>query len=404
MKEKVLNTVKKLYNTSRFVKLICIAALCMIAIALSLVFSGARFAYRLNYGGNDIAVLSSKSVFDTARKNVLQVIEASDKEKLIYQPDFSLTLTLPDRIDSLETVQEAILGNTKELTPGKALCVDGKNTIILENGEELQSLVDERLAAYNVADYENKSEFIQKVELKDIYCKKSDYTNRDNAVKTLSDMSVKTTVKYTTDVETDFGTVTQKTASKLIGYCVVTVNGEKGLNHEVERVEMIDGVEVSREKLAQEVVRKPVDRVITVGTGTSSENGDGAKGMIFPLPKNTRTFISTYFGERDSGTHIHKGVDYVAAKGTPIYAVKGGTVTRSCYRSDYGNCIIINHGDGVQTLYAHCTELYVKVGEEVKQGQTIGSVGTTGQSTGYHLHFEVMVNGGYVNPTKYVAK
>ncbi len=128
------------------------------------------------------------------------------------------------------------------------------------------------------------------------------------------------------------------------------------------------------------------------------------KLKLYPLPKNVHSFITTYFGERDFGTHIHKGVDYAAAKNTPIYAVKGGTVTRACYRSDYGNCIIINHGDGVETLYAHCTKLFVSVGEEVKQGQTIGTVGTTGQSTGYHLHFEIKINGSYVNPLKYVKK
>ena len=97
-------------------------------------------------------------------------------------------------------------------------------------------------------------------------------------------------------------------------------------------------------------------------------------------------------GHRSQGIHGHNGVDLAASVGTPIYASAAGTVIISKtggYNGGYGNYIVIRHDNGTQTLYAHNTENYVGVGETVSQGQTIGTVGSTGRSTGAHVHFEV---------------
>ena len=98
----------------------------------------------------------------------------------------------------------------------------------------------------------------------------------------------------------------------------------------------------------------------------------------------------------------HTGLDIAAPNGTPINAAANGTVTYAGYHYSYGNLLIVTHANGVQTYYAHCSRLYVSVGASVSQGQTIAAVGSTGNSTGNHLHLEVRVNGTAYNPENYV--
>ncbi len=97
-------------------------------------------------------------------------------------------------------------------------------------------------------------------------------------------------------------------------------------------------------------------------------------------------------------TRMHTGVDFGASYGAAIHAAGGGTVILAHYSSGYGNCVVIDHGNGVTTLYGHCSALLVSVGDIVHQGQTIARVGATGMATGPHLHFEVRHNGVPVNP------
>ncbi len=129
--------------------------------------------------------------------------------------------------------------------------------------------------------------------------------------------------------------------------------------------------------------------------------------FIWPLKTNFR--ISSGFGWRSNpfggrGTEYHSGIDLPAPLGTPIYASNGGVVTKSQYSSGYGNCVVIKHDDITSTLYAHASRLAVKPGQVVKQGEVIAYVGTTGRSTGYHLHFMIMVNGTARDPIKYLPK
>lgn len=129
-----------------------------------------------------------------------------------------------------------------------------------------------------------------------------------------------------------------------------------------------------------------------------------ASNLIWPSDCTT---ISSYFGNRESpggiGSTNHKGVDIAAEAGSNIYAAAGGTVTVASYSDSAGWWIKIDHGNGLCTVYMHCSELYVASGQEVGQGETIAAVGSTGNSTGPHLHFGVMVNGEYVNPLDYVS-
>lgn len=115
--------------------------------------------------------------------------------------------------------------------------------------------------------------------------------------------------------------------------------------------------------------------------------------------------ITSRYGSRESiRDHTHQGLDIAATTGTPIKAVADGTVTYSGTMGGYGKLIIIDHGNGIQTYYGHCSKLYAKVGEKVTAGEVIAAVGNTGNSTGSHLHFEIRQDGKYVNPENYLYK
>ena len=112
--------------------------------------------------------------------------------------------------------------------------------------------------------------------------------------------------------------------------------------------------------------------------------------------------ITSRFGSRSSpggiGSTNHKGIDIAAPKGTPVYAADGGTVTYAGWMSGYGYLVRINHGNGYETYYGHNSSLTVSVGQHVYKGQQIARVGSTGNSTGNHCHFEIRVNGVAKNP------
>ena len=113
--------------------------------------------------------------------------------------------------------------------------------------------------------------------------------------------------------------------------------------------------------------------------------------------------ITSRFGNRESiRTSGHTGLDIAAPAGTPIKAAADGTVTFSGYSGGYGYVVKMDNGNGVETYYGHCSALYVSAGETVEAGDVIAAVGSTGNSTGNHLHFEVRVNGSVVNPQNYL--
>lgn len=133
--------------------------------------------------------------------------------------------------------------------------------------------------------------------------------------------------------------------------------------------------------------------------------GANVNGIILSVaPVSGR--ISSRFGVNESvRNHTHMGLDIAASNGTPIIAPADGVVTYAQYNSGgYGNLVKISHGNGVETYYGHCSKLFVSVGQSVKAGDTIAAVGSTGHSTGNHLHFEIRINGSQVNPQKYLYK
>lgn len=130
----------------------------------------------------------------------------------------------------------------------------------------------------------------------------------------------------------------------------------------------------------------------------------GGGAFCWPAPSYTR--ISDDYGNRIHPTlgvqQFHNGVDMAAPNGSPILAAESGTVVAATYNATMGNYIMINHGNGLYTIYMHASALYVSAGQKVTRGQKIAAVGSTGRSTGPHLHFSVRQNGSYVNPWNFL--
>ena len=142
---------------------------------------------------------------------------------------------------------------------------------------------------------------------------------------------------------------------------------------------------------------------------TAASGGGGGKvysgSLVWPCPSYSR--ISSQYGYRThpiSGTRkLHKGLDIAASSGNPVLAAASGTVVKSYFSSSYGNYVVISHGGGLMTAYAHMTRRLVSAGQTVAAGQQVGTVGSTGNSTGPHLHFEVYVGGSTTNPMNYFS-
>ena len=141
------------------------------------------------------------------------------------------------------------------------------------------------------------------------------------------------------------------------------------------------------------------------GSGSTSNVTPSTSGFISPLPGGA--YVTCAYGWRIhpiwGDERFHSGVDLGASQGTPIYAIAAGTVTTATYGDANGYYVSISHGNGYGSVYCHMTNYTVSVGDSVSQGQVIGYVGSTGWSTGPHLHFEIHVNGSTVNPMDYIS-
>lgn len=217
-------------------------------------------------------------------------------------------------------------------------------------------------------------------------------------------VSVIVTKEVTVEETIAHSTEYKDTSSLLKGENKVVTKGSDGKKSVTYEVKEANGSTLEKNVVKEVVISEPVTEVVNRGTGSikissrSAYNSGGGSGTLaWPLSSNK---ITSPYGTRSRG--FHSGIDLAAKTGTSVYAAAGGTVELASWYYGYGNCIVINHGNGVKTRYAHLSAYKVSVGATVSRGQLIALSGNTGNSTGPHLHFEVIVNGVTKNPVNYL--
>lgn len=222
-----------------------------------------------------------------------------------------------------------------------------------------------------------------------------------NVAAPMLDVEMVKTVTYL--VPMSFQTVTEKNNSQYTDYSKLKKEGVNGVQQCVDKVYYVNGVESKRDVISRTVTTPSIDKVVVTGTKKRSQYSDAgvsSGNLIWPVP--SLHMITTYFAWRWGSFHTGIDISGSGAYGRTIVAADGGTVVSSGWSNGYGNCVKISHENGIVTLYGHASRLLVTAGQRVSKGQAIALIGSTGNSTGPHCHFEVIKNGTKVNPLTYV--
>jgi murein DD-endopeptidase MepM/ murein hydrolase activator NlpD len=201
-----------------------------------------------------------------------------------------------------------------------------------------------------------------------------------------------------------FDVITNANTQLPSGQTIIKQQGSDGTKLVTYNFVQKNGVDVSKQVVEEKELKSPVAQVVERGPNRTPLNvaysvsrGSGSiSGIAWPL----RGPINSYYGSRWGS--FHTGIDIGGDTGEPYSAAASGTVVSAGWGGGYGNMILIDHGNGVMTRYGHSSKLLVSVGQHVNQGQTIGLVGSTGNATGPHLHFEIILNGDTTNPLNYL--
>lgn len=321
------------------------------------------------------------------------------------------TVSAMEQIDATESYlkimpkgAEAVISPDTEEAPEMGCILYLNNEPIL--AVESQEMMEELLMEYEAKNAEDGTSTLNKVvtwsteELNGVslYSKEE----AENILSAIEEggfplLSVISVTKETWEEEIPFETTYENTDTLTQGHSIVKVEGKPGITLHHGYSIWVNKEEVAQKELSQEVTQNPEPAVVLVGTREPA-SGEGTGTYIKPCSGS----LSSGFGARWGRNH--NGVDLAAPHGTSITAADTGVVTYAGWNSGgYGNLVIIDHGNGIETYYGHCSEVLVQKGAVIEQGELIAKVGSTGRSTGNHLHFEIRVNGSPVNPTEYLS-
>lgn len=230
------------------------------------------------------------------------------------------------------------------------------------------------------------------------------YTSEEYMVKKLRDAKATAdNLKKSLEVSKSTAETAKSEEEQLQAQLASQIQQADSLIKELESTIADENSEVAKLESAQEALAQQILEMVKKRDAENSGSNAGASG-VYIWPSDCRYITSPFGSDLLNGVwRKHNGVDIGASYGTSIYAADGGTVVSSTYSSSYGNYVMISHGSGRYTLYAHMSSRLVSDGDSVSQGQVIGKVGSTGYSFGAHLHFETIQDGAYVNPLNYLS-
>lgn len=429
-------------------------------------FSGLTIAVSVSLDGNHIGYVSDETVYNQAAKMFQQRIVYEDNaEKIDTHPLFSVEITDTAKVLNEDQVVDSMIRmSDQDIVQAGGIYIDHKFYGAVTETEAINAAMEEMLAKHRTGKPNETVQFVKPIEIKKGLYLTSTVKHQQEIVDLLHSevagevtytveqgdtpsgvakknnipysefkamnpncetkflvgqkmylaksepfLAVEVVLRETYKTETMYATETVKDNTKSISYRKVTQAGVKGITEYTADIHYINGVETARDILSSKVLQTVVNQKEVVGNKVYSESysspvtssGNGSlSGLNFVDPirggKVTTRFKAS-----------HKALDIAITNGTPIHAAEAGTVVLARYYGSYGNCIIIDHGNNVQTLYAHAERLKAKVGQSVAKGEVISWVGHTGRvygRTGNHLHFEIRSNGKQLNPAKYIGR
>ena len=304
-------------------------------------------AYKVTISGEAIGYVENRTLIE---KKIEKYIN-STKGNVAFRemdilPEYELKLVDRDKELSNKEVMLAVENHTKTTYRFFAVTSDGEQKTVVTTQEEAESIINEI-----------KSDLNKDVDLKlgvvEVYSSEFNANSKEDATKTMTEFK---TAKVT---------------------------------------------EYENKKAEERKKQAAAARARSLATTTTAGPTGSLNGLALAIPVNGS--VSSRFGSRGgSRSSTHTGLDISTSNGTGIRPVAAGVVTYAGYKGSYGNLVIIDHGNGVQSYYAHCSALYVSTGQAVAAGSTIAAVGSTGNSTGPHLHLEIRINGTPVNPQNYI--
>lgn len=276
--------------------------------------------------------------------------------------------------------------------------ISGESIGYIENKQAINETIKNNIEDLNQANIEN-IELTKKPEYEFKLVEKSQEENDDEIIVALQ-KELEITYKYYEIASKDEvieNVEDKETAEKLVKEIKELSDSEINLTINEKTTNALEEVQIDE----LEVAKANTIEKLNIDTTEEISNINGIKIATLPV---TGTISSRYGVSSKIRVSTHTGLDIATATGTPIKVIADGTVTFAAYSGSYGYLVKVDHGNGVETWYGHTSKMLVKAGQEVKSGDTIALVGSTGNSTGPHLHFEVRINGEHVNPQKYLYK
>ena len=352
------------------------------------------------------AILASVAAMSAIMLSCMTVAGAVDADKTETVENPKIALADYDKnksaisSEAYSEISKSLIEENIQM-PCVGLYIDGELIGATTEIDALNKALTQVLADYR-ADYDEATTTKFANDVFTINAKYDDYaimTAEEIMKKAEGKFSISLSTDIVYDVKLDCNTKVEYDDTQDTNYEKVKVEGVDGEKRVTMRTTFVDGIQTDAYVTSAEVTKEAVDGVVVRGT---QESGTGTGSFMWPVPYTHE--ISSYYGPR-WGT-MHYGIDVAGSGiyGQAIVASDSGVVTQSGdYGDGYGYCVVVDHGNGYSTLYAHCSSLAVSYGETVSKGDTIAYVGSTGYSTGPHLHFEIREGSAKLNPLDFVS-
>lgn len=376
---------------------------------LVFIIGESSIGYSVSINNKCIAYIKHKgdlnSIFDELK------VELGDRFNLANLPNqikLDFIFSSNDNFIKGKELKNTVLNASPTIIKGSMINVDGHPLTYILNNEEPNYIL-EAIKNYYINDLKIDKSLISSCNIKNqISFTPTEFRLKDiksvnqciteiissEAKKPLLNIEIKICQKESLPINPSLSIKTSDTMN--IGTSKVDCDGEPGLKDIVKESIYLNNKLVNEKVISEKVIKQPKDKIVIRGTkGPLPSNKDFAF-----IEKPSRGAITSNFGERWGKTH--KGIDIAGNIGDPINCPLDGVVTYSGWMDGYGNVIIVNHGDGLETRYGHCSKLNAKKNDKINKSDIIAFIGNTGNSTGPHLHFEVRKNGEAINPIKYI--